>query len=99
MSLQVILGIYWRAYSLNKKIVSLIFIALMCFAALIVPIVPVHGQSSSVNILQVTPSSDSGPVGQDVIVQGTISAPNDTYVVFFVHISLPKVPLRDIMLA
>ena len=56
----------------------------MCLALAVVPLAKVYGQSNSnpVNILQVTPSSLEGSVGQFVNVQGTVYATDDTYVLF-----------------
>ena len=69
---------------MNNKTVTITLLALMLVAAVFVPLRSVSGQSSlGVNILQVDPSSLTGPVGQSVNIQGTIYTPNSTYQIVF----------------
>jgi hypothetical protein len=65
---------------LNKKIIAVIILFLMAFAAVVTPL-EVYAQNTNlgVNIIQVTPTSTTGPVGTLVVVQGTIYNSNSSY--------------------
>ncbi|MCL4429182.1 MAG: carboxypeptidase-like regulatory domain-containing protein [Chloroflexi bacterium] len=69
---------------MNKKIVTVSILFLMAFAAVVTPL-QVYAQNTNlgVNILQVTPSGATGPVGTKVNVQGTIYQSNGSYQVVF----------------
>ncbi|MCW4047085.1 MAG: carboxypeptidase-like regulatory domain-containing protein [Candidatus Bathyarchaeota archaeon] len=67
---------------MNKKAATFILIVMMSAAILFMPLTMVAGQLG-VSIIQVTPSSLSGTVGQTVHVEGTINTSNGTYQLFF----------------
>lgn len=65
---------------LDKKIIAVSIIVLMAVAFVFTPL-EVFAQNANigVNILQLTPSSATGPVGSSVNVIGTIYTPNSSY--------------------
>jgi hypothetical protein len=65
---------------LNKKIIAVSILFLMALAAVITPL-EVYAQNTNlgVGILQITPSSATGPVGTSVNIQGTIYTSNGSY--------------------
>jgi hypothetical protein len=67
---------------LNKKAFTFVLIVMMSTTYLFIPSSIVFGQLG-VYIYQVTPQSLSGPVGQQVNVQGTIDTRNGAYQVWF----------------
>jgi len=70
-------------YGLNKKAVTVILLVLMAAAFLLVPISLISGQLLGVNIYQVTPTGQAGPVGQSVNIQASIDTKNGAYQVWF----------------
>lgn len=65
---------------LNKKIITVSILFLMAFAAVFTPLeVLAQNTNLGVSILQVTPSSATGPVGTSVNIQGTIYISNGSY--------------------
>jgi hypothetical protein len=65
---------------LNKKIIAVTILFLMAFAAVVTPLeVLAQNTNLGVNIIQVTPTSTTGPVGTLVVVQGTIYNSNSSY--------------------
>ena len=74
MSIKLMMAIYLGEQSgLNKKIVTVSILFLMALAAVFAPL-DVFAQNTNlgVSILQITPSSATGPVGSSVNVHGTI---------------------------
>ena len=65
---------------LNKKIITVIILFLMAFAAVITPL-EVYAQNTNlgVSIVLVTPSEETGPAGTSVNLQGTIYVSNGSY--------------------
>jgi hypothetical protein len=65
---------------LNKKIIAFTILSLVAFAAVIVPL-DTFAQSSNIGVYigQITPSSQTGPVGTGVNILGSIYTPNNTY--------------------
>jgi hypothetical protein len=75
------MAIYLGAQSgLNKKIVAVSILVLMAFVVVFAPL-EVYAQNTNlgVSILQITPSSASGPVGSSVNIIGTIYTSNSSY--------------------
>ena len=68
---------------MNNKIVTVTLLGLMLVAAVFVPLQLVFAQNLGVNIIQVDPSSLTGPVGQNVNIQGTIFSANSSYQIVF----------------
>lgn len=65
---------------LNKKIITVSILFLMAFAAVFTPL-EVYAQNTNlgVTIIQLTPSTATGPVGTSVNIQGTIYISNGSY--------------------
>ena len=75
------MGIYLgELIGLNKKIIAVSILFLMAFAAVFTPI-EVNAQNTNlgVSILQITPTTATGPVGTSVNLQGTIYVSNGSY--------------------
>ena len=68
---------------MNNKIVTVTLLGLMLVAAVFVPLQLVFAQNLGVNIIQVDPTSLTGPVGQNVNIQGTIYSANSSYQIVF----------------
>jgi hypothetical protein len=70
---------------LIRKTVAFALLILMSLAVALTPLELVFGQNQNlgVTIIQVTPTSLTGPVGQAVNVQGTIYTSNGTYQIIF----------------
>ena len=68
---------------LNKKIIAVSILFLMALAAVVTPL-EVYAQSTNlgVTILQITPSTATGPVGSSVNIQGAIYTKNGSYQLF-----------------
>jgi hypothetical protein len=65
---------------LNKKIIAVSILFLMAFAVVFVPLdVLAQNTNLGVSILQITPSSATGPVGSSVNIIGTIYVSNGSY--------------------
>jgi hypothetical protein len=65
---------------LNKKIIAVSILFLMAFAVVFAPLeVLAQNTNLGVSILQITPSSATGPVGSSVNVIGTIYVSNGSY--------------------
>ncbi len=76
---------YFGGYSsLNNKIVTATLLGLMIIASVFIPL-QVFAQTTQlgVSIIQVTPSTLTGPVGEKVNIQGTIYTPNSSYQIVF----------------
>ncbi len=65
---------------LNKKIIAVSILFIIAFAAVFTPL-EVYAQNTNlgVTILQITPSTATGPVGTSVLIQGTIYTKNGSY--------------------
>ena len=65
---------------MNKKIIAVSILFIIAFAAVFTPI-EVYAQNTNlgISILQVTPSTATGPVGTNVNIQGTIYVSNGSY--------------------
>jgi hypothetical protein len=64
---------------LNKKIITVSILFLMAFAAVVMPL-EVYAQTNiGVAIIQITPSTATGPVGTSVNIQGSIYTKNGSY--------------------
>jgi hypothetical protein len=63
---------------LNKKIAAVTILFLMTFTALLTPVGTPQG-SMGVTILQITPTSASGPAGSTVSIVGTLYTANSSY--------------------
>ena len=68
---------------MNKKIITGTILFIMAFAAVVTPI-EVYAQNTNlgVNLLQITPSEATGPVGSSVNVIGTLYTSNGSYQLF-----------------
>ncbi|HEX7481883.1 MAG TPA: hypothetical protein VF350_00255, partial [Candidatus Bathyarchaeia archaeon] len=65
---------------MNKKIIAVSILFLMAFAVVFAPLeVLAQNTNLGVSILQITPSSATGPVGSSVNVIGTIYVSNGSY--------------------
>jgi hypothetical protein len=65
---------------LNKKIIAVSILFLMAFAVVFAPLdVLAQNSNLGVSILQITPSSATGPVGSSVNIIGTIYVSNGSY--------------------
>ena len=70
-------------FGLNKKAVAVTLLVLMNAAFLLVPLSLISGQLIGVNIYQVIPQGQAGPVGQSVNIQASIDTKNGAYQVWF----------------
>ena len=69
---------------LNKKIIAVTILILMAFAAVVMPLEALAQNTNiGVYIVQITPSSATGPVGTGVNILGSIYTPNSTYQIIF----------------
>ncbi len=68
---------------MNKKIIAVTILFIIAFSAVILPL-EVYAQNTNlgVNLLQITPSTASGPVGSKVNVIGTLYTSNGSYQIF-----------------
>ncbi len=72
--------LFGRVECLNKKIVAVSILFLMAFTVVFAPLdVLAQNTNLGVSILQITPSSATGPVGSSVNVIGTIYVSNGSY--------------------
>ena len=72
--------LFRSATGLNKKIITVIILFLMAFAAVVAPLA-VYAQNTNlgVSIVLVNPKEETGPAGTQVNLQGTIYVSNGSY--------------------